>query len=159
MNAKPETQNTTFKGASKLHNNCISRFKMIRAESFDNVIVETLDINSISPKFDQFKLMVSGYFNVMIVTETKLDDSFPKAQFYTDVFSIPYKLNRNRNGGVLMIYVRDDIPSKMLTKHNLPEDIEAAFIELNFRKYQWLLQHMAPTPKIKITLLIILIKV
>ena len=139
MNAKPETQNTTFKGASKLHNNCISRFKMIRAESFDNIIVETLDINSISPKFDQFKLMVSGYFNVMIVTETKLDDSFPKAQFYTDVFSIPYKLNRNRNGGVLMIYVRDDIPSKMLTKHNLPEDIEAAFIELNFRKYQWLL--------------------
>ena len=38
-----------------------------------------------------------------------------------------------------MIYVRDDIPSKMLTKHNLPEDIEAAFIELNFRKCKWLL--------------------
>ena len=38
-----------------------------------------------------------------------------------------------------MIYVRDDIPSKMLTKHNLPEDIEAAFIELNFHKYEWLL--------------------
>ena len=31
------------------------------------------------------------------------------------------------------------IPSKMLTKHNLPEDIEAAFIELNFRKCKWLL--------------------
>ena len=27
----------------------------------------------------------------------------------------------------------------MLTKHNLPEDIEAAFIELNFRKCKWLL--------------------
>ena len=139
MNAKPETQNTTFKGASKLHNNCISRFKIIRAESFDSIIVEILDINSISPKFDQFKLMVSGYFNVMIVTETKLDDSFPKAQFCIDGFSIPYRLDRNRNGGGLMIYVRDDIPSKMLTKHNLPEDIEAAFIELNFRKCKWLL--------------------
>ena len=38
-----------------------------------------------------------------------------------------------------MIYVRDDIPSKMLTKHNLPEDIKATFIELNFRKCKWLL--------------------
>ena len=61
MIAKPETQTTTFKGAYKLHNNCISRFKMIRAENFDNIIVETLNINSILPKFDEFKLMVSGY--------------------------------------------------------------------------------------------------
>ena len=38
-----------------------------------------------------------------------------------------------------MIYVRDDIPSKMLTKHDLPKDTEAAFIELNFLKCKWLL--------------------
>ena len=38
-----------------------------------------------------------------------------------------------------MIYVRERIPSKMLTKHNLPEDIEAAFIVLNLHKYKWLL--------------------
>ena len=38
-----------------------------------------------------------------------------------------------------MIYVRDNMPSKMLTKHNLPEDIEAAFIELNFWKCKRLL--------------------
>ena len=126
-------------GASKLHNDCISRFKMIRAESFDNIIVGILNINSISRKFDEFKLMVSGYFDVIIVTETKLDDSFPKAQFCIDGFSIPYRLDRNRNGGGLTIYVRDDIPSKMLTKHNFPENIEAAFIELNFRKCKWLL--------------------
>ena len=139
MNVKPETQNTTVMGASKLHNDCISRFKEIRAENFDNIIVGTPTINSISPKFDEFKLMISGYFDVIIVTETKLDDSFPKAQFCIDGFSIPYRLDRNRNGGGLMIYVRDDIPSKMITKHNLPEDIEATFIELDFRKCKWLL--------------------
>ena len=38
-----------------------------------------------------------------------------------------------------MIYVRDDTPSKMLTKHNVPKDIEDAFIQLNFRKCKWLL--------------------
>ena len=103
MNAKPKTQNPTFMGASKLHKDCISRFKMIRAESFDNIIVGILNINSISPKFDEFKLMVSGYFDVIIVTETKLNDSFPKAQFCIDGFSIPYRLERNRNRGGLMI--------------------------------------------------------
>ena len=61
-------------GVSKLHTDCISRFKMIRAENFDNIIVGTLNINSISPKFDEFKLMVSGFFDVVIVTETKLDE-------------------------------------------------------------------------------------
>ena len=109
MNAKPETQNTIFKEASKLHNDCISRFKMIRAENFDNIIVGTLKINYISPKFDEFKLTVSGYFDVIIVTETKLDDSFPKVQFCIDGFSISYRFDMNRNGGGVMIYVRDDI--------------------------------------------------
>ena len=88
MNAEPERQNTTFMGAPKLYNDCISRFKMIRAENFDNIIVGTLNINSISPKYDEFKSIVSGYFDVIIVTETKLDDSFPKAQFCIDGFSI-----------------------------------------------------------------------
>ena len=140
MNAKPERQNTTFIGASKLHNICISRFKMIRADSFHNLIVGTLKINSISLKFDEFKLIISGFFDVVIVTETKLDDSFPKAQFCIDAFSLPYRLDRNRNGGGLMTWdVWDDIPGKILTKHNLPEDIEASFIELKFHECKWLL--------------------
>ena len=109
MNAKPETQNITLKGAFYLHNDCISGFKIIRAENFDNVIVRTLNMNSISSKFDEFKLMVS------------------------DGYSIPYKSDRNRNGEALMIYVRDDKPSKMLTKYSLLEDIEAAFIDLNLK--------------------------
>ena len=112
----------------------------MRADNFDdNIIVGTLNINSISPKFDEFKLMVSGYFGVIIVTETKLDVSLPKTQFCIDGFSIPYRLDRNRNGGGLMIYVREDITIKILTQHNLPEDIKAVFTELNLRKCKWLL--------------------
>ena len=78
---------------------------MIRGENFHNLIVGTLNINSISPMSDEFKLIISGFFDVVIVTETKLDDSFPKAQFCIDAFSLPYRLDRNRNEGGLMIYV------------------------------------------------------
>ena len=38
-----------------------------------------------------------------------------------------------------MIFIRDDIPSRVLTKHVFPDDIEDLFIELNFRKTKWLL--------------------
>ena len=39
------------------------------------------------------------------------------------------------------IYVRENIPSKLLTKHVLPSDIDikCIFSELNFRKCKWLL--------------------
>ena len=38
-----------------------------------------------------------------------------------------------------MIYVREDIPSKTLMKHNLPDDIEGLFMEINLRKFKWIL--------------------
>ena len=52
---------------------------------------------------------------------------------------MPYRQDRNRNGGGIMIYIRDDIPSKLLTKHVFSDDIEGLFVELNFRKSKWLL--------------------
>ena len=77
--------------------------------------------------------------DILIITETKLDDTFPGSQFHIDGFSKPYRLDRNRNGGGVIIYVREDILSKILTKRVLPTDIEALFIESNFRKCKWLL--------------------
>ena len=38
-----------------------------------------------------------------------------------------------------MIFIRDDIPSRVLTNHVSPDDIEGLLIELNFRKTKWLL--------------------
>ena len=54
-------------------------------------------------------------------------------------FSTPYRLDWGRNGEGLIIYVREDITSKMLTKHKFPDGIEALFIEINFQKCNWLL--------------------
>ena len=48
-------------------------------------------------------------------------------------YSEPYRFDRNRNEGGVLIYVRKDIPNKPLT------DIEGIFVELNLRKNKWLL--------------------
>ena len=63
-------------------------------------------------------------FDILIITKTKLDDTLPVSQFHIDGYSKPYRLDRNRNGGGMVIYVREDISSRMLTKHNFPENIE-----------------------------------
>ena len=119
----------------------------IRIQNLGRIIVATLNINSIRNKFDQLKLSVMGNIDVLVITETKLDDSFPAANFMLDGFSKPYRRDRNANGGGVLIYVRDDIPSKELKDHNFPDDIEGVFVELNFRKTKWLLMGSYRPPK------------
>ena len=79
------------------------------------------------------------YIDILILTETKLDETFLTSQFLMDGFSKPYRFDGNKYGGRVMIYIRDTIPSKILEKHSCPNNIECLFIELNFRKCKWLL--------------------
>ena len=46
-----------------------------------------------------------------------------------DGFSLPYRLDRNHNGGGVMIFVKQDIPSKLLIKQTFPRDFEGLFVE------------------------------
>ena len=63
----------------------------------------------------------------MLISETKIDDSFPKSQFLIDGFSAPYRLDQNYKGGGLMLFVREDIPSNLLTSEEKP--IESFYVE------------------------------
>ena len=125
--------------SSKSNTECITELKKVRINNIKNVIIATLNVNSLVSKFDELKVIGQGIFDILIINETKLDASFPVNQFFINGFSTPYRLDRNRNGGGIIIYVREDITSKMLTKHKFPDDIEALFVEINFRKCKWLL--------------------
>ena len=127
----PKLSNNTN---SKLKLSCITHVRQIRSENIDNVIMGTLSINSLSSKFDDLKILIPRMFDILILTETKLDDTYPISQFHIDGYSMPYRLGRNRNGGVVILYVREDIPSNVLRKYLFPNDIEEIFVEINFRK-------------------------
>ena len=81
---------------------------------------------------------MSKYLHLLVITETRLDDSLLTSKFLVIEFSVSCRLGRNRNGDGIMIFIRDDIPSRLLTKHVFPDDIEGLFLELNFRKVTWL---------------------
>ena len=72
---------------SSIRSDCISRIKAIRTQNV-NVIIGNLNINSLSSKFDDLKVLMTGMFDILVITETKLDNTFPVSQFHIDGFSI-----------------------------------------------------------------------
>ena len=110
----------------------------IRKNSKDKLLIGNLNINSLPNKFDQLKVIIQGKLDILVITETKIDNSFPTSQFLIEGFCKPYRYDRNRNGGGVLIYVREDIPSKVLPQC-AQTDIEAIFLEINLRKSKWLL--------------------
>ena len=110
----------------------------LRCKNINRIIFGQLNINSIRYKFDTLKDMVSGKIDILLLSETKIDDSFPTAQFMIPGYSVPYRHDRTKNGGGIMLYVRDDIPSKVAIDPQITNDIECIFIEVNFYKKKWL---------------------
>ena len=111
----------------------------LKLKNTNRLIVGQLKINSVVRKLDQLKVLLVNNIDILVITETKIDSSFPNAQFRIDGFSALFRLDRNRFGGRVIFSVREDIPCKQLTKHILPDNIEGIFVEINFRKTKWLL--------------------
>ena len=119
--------------------NSLSEILQMRLRSVNRVLIGNLNINSIRNKFDQLKDTVLKYIGMLILTETKLDETFQISQFLMDGFFKSNKFEKNKHGGEVMVYIRDTIPSKILEKHSCPNDIECLFMELYFIKSKRLL--------------------
>ena len=74
-----------------------------------------------------------------MISETKIDDTFPPGQFFIEGFSKPIRLDRNCHGGGLMVFTRADLPCVELKSHNLPSNVECLFLEITIRKSKWLI--------------------
>ena len=116
-----------------------SVLKRLRSNHPQQIIIGHLNINSIRNKFDIMKPMLMHDLDIFMVTETKLDDSFPVSQFNVEGFSTPFRLDRNKNGGGIILYIRSYIIASKLTSFTFPNDIEAFFIEINLKGNKWLI--------------------
>ena len=110
----------------------------LRLKNINKLVISPLNINSRSNQFDKLKLFIKDKVDVLVITETKLDFNFPDSQFIIDGFRQPYRLDRNKDGGGVMIFASEDTLSKLVSKHTFPDDIEGIFIEINLRKTKWL---------------------
>ena len=103
------------------------------------VTIAHLNINFLYNKFEGLKLLVQNKIDILVLSETKLDDTYTTNQFMIEGFTSPFRADRNAHGGGLFVYVRDDIPCKVLKNQKLPGNVEAIFIELKLKNRKWLL--------------------
>ena len=139
--ASSNRRSNTFLTAGFLEN--------LRGKNKNRPSIAQLNINSLRNKFGFLSSHITKYVDILLLSETKLDDSFPTAQFLLNGFCKPYRLDRSSNGGGILLYVRDDIPSQLLTDYKIKGNLELFFVEVNiWKKSAALITHikiMCPT--------------
>ena len=86
-----------------------SFLKDLRINNINRLIIGKLNINSLRNKLEQLSTMISGNTDILMISETKLDETFPVAQFLLQGFCMPSRFDCNRNVGGIMLYIREEI--------------------------------------------------
>ena len=76
---------------------------------------------------------IKGNLERLMIHERKLDSTLPSDQLIIEGYGAPVRFDRNGRGGGIILYIREDIPARLL-KTSLPKDFEGFFVELNLRK-------------------------
>ena len=89
--------------------------KSIRDGNINKLIIGQLNLNSLRNKFDCLIQQITGNVDILMVSETKLDNSCSVGQFLIDGYGPPVRLVHDIHGGGLMLFVREDIPCNFLS--------------------------------------------
>ena len=78
----------------------VAFLEKLRLENPNRLIFGHLNINSIRSKFEMLTNISQRKLNILLVSETKIDVSFPSGQLVILGFAPPYRFDRNSKGGV-----------------------------------------------------------
>ena len=67
-------------------------------------MVGHLNINSIRSKFEYLKDFIGNNIDVFLISETKLNDSFPPGKFMINGYQVPFRIY-NTGGGLLLYFL------------------------------------------------------
>ena len=99
-----------------------------------NPMIGYLNINSLRNKLTDLKVILKYLsLDYFILSETKLDESFPNAQFTLDGYEIRAGRDRNKFRGGLIEYVRKGLICKRTSKYE-PKSNECICSEITFSK-------------------------
>ena len=96
----------------------------IRIKNANRLIIGHLNVNSLGNKFGMLEELIKDKIEIFLISETKLDSSFPRGQFVIKGCSTPFRI--------------EDIPCKILKECTPEKPIEKFFVEINLRSRKWL---------------------
>ena len=79
-------------------------------KNLNRIIIAHLNINSIRNKFTCLVVVIGNYIDYLVevignmISETKIDDSFPVSQFLRGGYTTFYSLDRNSSGGEIFSF-------------------------------------------------------
>ena len=112
------------------------QLRKLKKENKNGPILCYLNINSIRYKFDDLKeILTDKLVDMLIVAETKIDDSFNINLFKAEGYKTERR-DRTAHGGGLMTFVRSDLPFKR-RKDLECEEVETICYELSMSKRKW----------------------
>ena len=112
--------------------------RMQRLDNASNTIIDHLNLNSFKSKC-AFVEDIIKLFDVLLVSESKLDHTFPNDQFRINNGYKIFRLNRNRFVGGLILYINENVPCKPLQGHVHLPSFEVIAIEFYQNYQKWLL--------------------
>ena len=112
----------------------ILTLKNIRVKYSNKIIMGHLNVNSIRNKFELLSSLIGGKIDILMISEIKLDATFPTNQFFIQGFSTVYRLDRNDRGVGIILFVKDGIITFHLERCSFPVGLEAFCLELNLLK-------------------------
>ena len=97
-----------------------------------------MNVNSIRNKFVSIQELIRRTFDIFLISETKIDDSFPNAQFKIEGYK-SFRKDREAFGGGLLFYVNEKLNCRPL-ESCLPNTI-IEILPLDFRllNSKWLI--------------------
>ena len=116
------------------------------------MIIGHVNINSLRNKYDPCRsILQNGLCDIFTLSETKLDESFPTAQFHITNFTL-HRKDRNAHGGGIVTYIRSDLPHRRRTdlELNYASAFELVVLEVQFyKKEKWFICSCYKPPCIK----------
>ena len=85
-------------------------FTNILLKNDNRSIFARLNIYSMQNKFDLLVTIVNKNINVFLISETKIDSSFPIAEYHIEEYATPYRLDKDIYGGAMLLYMKENIP-------------------------------------------------
>ena len=114
--------------------------KKFRRSFAKNLITCHLNVNGFRNKFTEIsEICTNGLSDVLFLSETKVDASFPTAQFAVTGYKC-LRADRNSKGGGILAYIRSDLGHRRRTDIEalVLSSIESLIIEIIVRGEKWI---------------------